>query len=152
MTGRRELIESEDFARRRELTRLQLLPPKHWPAGWSNPPELDWLADCENVDFSPWTICYGEWLVWLHEQIADKYPTRSVVPIANKGDVDDTACWEVGRSDIVIVHLGADPGREVRGAYPDFWTFFRVLLDDFVERGEDDSPFMRIDRGLPPLR
>lgn len=87
------------------------------------------------VDLEPWHVLHGEELRMLAKGLADRYPSRSLVPFARRQDNDDVACWEpaVSRDAVVIVHDFASPGWESQGAFANFEAWFRQAVEDLIE-------------------
>lgn len=86
------------------------------------------------LDFDPWWILEGDLLRDTYYRLKKVYKSRFVVPFARTGASDDIACWEKGKGDaVVIVHFGATSGWESGPEYPDFWSFFRRMIDDTIE-------------------
>ena len=59
--------------------------------------------------------------------IAGKVPKQKVIPFAKRGDCDDTACFEIGKSNKVqLIHDFATEGWEQRKEFNDFLGMGRI--------------------------
>lgn len=112
---------------------LDLLRPDELPAGLRYPPAFLRLIDRGLVYFEPWFVMEGELLRGRLAGLAERYPSRKLLPFARREDNDDVACWDADRpGNVVIVHDYASPGWERRAELDDFYMWIRLALEDMV--------------------
>ena len=110
----------------------ELLGPKELPDGFAYPAEFLRVVDLGLVNLEPWSILEGDALRERHIGLLRRYPARRLVPSARREDNDDIACWERSHGQIVVIHDFASPGFENRHEFPDFWSWFRTAIEDFI--------------------
>lgn len=120
-----------------------LLDPSELPASFSYPGEFRRLVRLGLIELEPWLVLQGDRLRVRAKSLALRFPERSLVPFAEREDCDDVACWDLalGEGRVVIVHDFAEPGWERRDEYPDFHSWLRRAIEDFIERGDIDGAF-----------
>ena len=116
---------------------MDLLRPEQLPDGFEYPSDFRKVVGLGLIDIVPWYIGVGDFLVQRNAGLRDRYPSRTLVPFAFRGDNDDTACWDLDRphGTVVIVHDYASAGWESRGNrwFPDFRDWFRAAVDDMFD-------------------
>lgn len=86
------------------------------------------------VDLSPWYLMDHAQVLMRMQGLRVRYPERQLVPFARRDDTDDLACWEKDRGEtVVVIHDFASPGHEERRVFPDFWSWFRVAVEEMIE-------------------
>lgn len=111
----------------------QLLTPPEFPDWFSYPEEFLRIVDQGLLDFDPWIILQGERLRIRFRGINERYPERNLVPFSRREDNDDVACWEKGKSGVVIIHDFASPGYELKQEMDSFWDWLRSALEATIE-------------------
>jgi len=115
----------------RDMT--ELLPGSLLPAGFEYPGLFCRVVELRVIQLEPWFVLDGDLLRERREGMAQRYPTRDLVPFARREDNDDVACWD-GISDVVyVVHDFASPGYEQRDELPNFAAWLRRAIDDLIE-------------------
>lgn len=56
------------------------------------------MVELNLVDFDIWYFLDSEWALSLYKGLQERYPTRKLIPFAKRGDCDDTACFEIGKT------------------------------------------------------
>ena len=106
------------------------------PDGFEYPSEFIRVVELGLTDLEPWWIIEGDLLRNGARLLASAYPDRRLVPFAKRQDNDDVACWDLFVGDVAVVHMGASPGWEQRGArFPDFNAWLRQAIEDLIEHG-----------------
>ncbi|MBK8167861.1 MAG: hypothetical protein IPK64_18095 [bacterium] len=114
---------------------MDLLEFNELPDWFRYPEELRRIAQWRVDSIGPWRFLQGDNLRTRFYGIRDRYPARDVVPFCASGACDDVACWEADKGPrVVVIHDFASPGLESVGEYPDFWTWFRAIVDEAIER------------------
>ena len=110
-----------------------LLDVNSLPAGFEYPRQFIRVVELGLIDLEPWHILEGEHLFDQDRGLKDRYPTRVLVPFAERQDNDDVACWEPYTGDrVVIVHDFASPGWESRETFATFYDWFRQAVEDLI--------------------
>lgn len=109
-----------------------LLPLTELPEGFEYPREFVRVVELGLTKLEPWWIIEGDQLRERFLGLAKRYETRSLVPFAARQDNDDVACWDVDRGTVVVVHDYASSGYEQRLEMQDFFTWFRMAIEDFI--------------------
>ncbi|MBE1876627.1 hypothetical protein [Myceligenerans pegani] len=118
-----------------------LLRPADLPHGFAYPREFVRVVELGIVDLEPWRILAGERLARRATGVRDRYPSRVLVPFAERIDNDDVACWDVDRgAPVVIVHDLASPGWEHVAEFADFYDWLRQAVEDLIEYDEEYWP------------
>jgi hypothetical protein len=113
---------------------MDLLPESDLPAGWHYPGAFRRLVDRHLTNFVPWHVLTGEHLKNIFHGLKRRYPSRSLIPFAQRQDCDDVACWDVSHPhQVAIVHDYAAPGWEQRETLSDFYAWVRRAVDDMIE-------------------
>src|SRR5688500_8899490 len=106
--------------------RLRLLSDAELPEGFSYPGEFLRAVRLGLVNLEPWTIVDGEHLRRRFAGLRERYPTRTLVPFAERQDNDDVACWDADHGGVTIVHDFASPGWEQRWRVAGFHEWLRL--------------------------
>ena len=104
------------------------------PDGFEYPRQFIRVVELGLTDLEPWHILEGEHLWDRDEGLKIRYPTRVLVPFAERQDNDDVACWEPLVGDgVVIVHDFASPGWESRRPrFASFYDWLRQAVEDLI--------------------
>ncbi len=115
------------------------LPPTELPDWFQYPPEFRKLLRYRLLSFGIWWIPTDrEFAVRWIRGLRERYPSRQLVPFARQGDCDAIACWEFGKSGVVVVIDDYEPqGYENNIEFPDFWSWFRSVIETLIE--DDDE-------------
>lgn len=113
----------------------ELLSVRDLPAGFEYPAPFVRVVELGLTNLEPWHIVEGDRLRHRNRGLAQRYPKRRLVPFALRQDNDDVACWDLARSEevVVVVHDFASPGWEAREEYPTFFAWFRRAIEDLIE-------------------
>ena len=110
-----------------------LLGSDDLPSGFEYPAQYRRFLDTGATSLEPWRFLGPPHLKRRQQGLANRYPTRALVPFAARQDNDDVACWEGGQGGrVFIVHDHANPGWERRGEFADFHTWLRAALEDYL--------------------
>jgi hypothetical protein len=112
-----------------------LLPVEDLPSGFWYPPSFVRVVELGLTNLEPWHVLEGASLRERQDGLAQRYPTRELVPFAVRQDNDDVACWDLARGGdrVVVIHDFASPGWEDRGEYPDFYAWLRQAVEDLID-------------------
>jgi hypothetical protein len=112
-----------------------LLPVEDLPSGFWYPPSFVRVVELGLTNLEPWHVLEGASLRERQDGLAQRYPTRELVPFAVRQDNDDVACWDLARGGdrVVVIHDFASPGWENRGEYPDFYAWLRQAVEDLID-------------------
>lgn len=102
------------------------------PGGFEYPREFVRVVELGLTNLEPWWIIEGDLLRERFLGLQQRYGSRCLVPFATRQDNDDVACWDAGNGKVVIVHDFASPGYEQRAELPDFYSWFRQAIEDFI--------------------
>ena len=120
-----------------ELIVLSLLDVDLLPGWYIYPTALVDLIENEDIDFGPWQLLHGEWLVVRDTGLRQRFPSLDLVPFARRLDSDDVACFDVSEESsspkVKIIHDFASAGWEGRGSFGDFGAW----LDSAKEAAEE---------------
>ena len=85
---------------------VDLLTSSDLPPGFLYPHSFLKVVDFGLINLEPWYILEGERLNQRFRGLQLRYPTRVLVPFAERQDNDDVACWEptVGKEVVMVVH------------------------------------------------
>ena len=98
------------------------------------------LIELNLVDFDIWYLLDSEWALSLYEGLQERYPSRKLVPLAKRGDCDDTACFEIGKGNKVqLIHDFATEGWEQRKEFNDFWEWMEYAVKCMIEYNKEDG-------------
>ena len=111
----------------------ELLGPEDLPDGFLYPRQFVRVVELGLTDLEPWLILQGEQLHGHLLGLRKRYPLSSLVPFARRQDNDDVACWDVTKSNVVIIHDFASPGFEGRQEFENFNSWLRQAIDDLIE-------------------
>ena len=104
------------------------------PKWFKYPSQFMRIYDLGLLNLEPWIILEGEQLRVRYKGLRARYKGRELVPFARREDNDDVACWEKDCGEqVVIIHDFASPGYEHREKHKDFWTWFRLAVEDMIE-------------------
>ena len=100
-----------------------------------------WTLGLTNL--TPWRFLEAEELAQTYREINERFPGRHVVPFARVDDAD-IACFTVlvGYMEprVLLIHANREPGYEVSLEFPNFWDWFRLAIDDFIEAEQQGQP------------
>lgn len=114
------------------LTLADLLSTGDLPEGFEYPREFIRAVELGLTNIEPWWIIDGDRLRTRFSGLRERYSSRSLIPFAVRQDNDDVACWDADAGKVVIVHDFASPGYEQRAELPDFYSWFRLAVEDFI--------------------
>lgn len=110
------------------------------PDGFKYPSSyIDYVSgDFPNLE--PWHFFYSR-LGYRFEGLKERYPSKSLVPFARRGDNDDVACFDAtDKSDnprVLIIHDFASPDWEDRGVCDDFVAWVGLAKAESEEWKQD---------------
>ncbi len=102
------------------------------------------VKDLNLVNLDPWHLMSDKEFDLLSPGIKERYPNRSVIPFARRGDNDDVACFvsrdpEQETGQVIIIHDFASPGYEVVARMKTFWDWFKYAVNEMVESYEAET-------------
>ncbi len=103
------------------------------PRGFAYPSTFRRVVALGLIDLEPWSLLSGAALRDRLEGLRHRYPQRTLVPLARRGDNDDVACWDLGAGTVCVIHDYATPGWEQKHEFEDFGAWFRQAVDDMLE-------------------
>ena len=110
-----------------------LLDVNSLPDGFEYPRQFIRVVELGLIDLEPWHILDGEHLFDRDRGLKTRYPTRVLVPFAERQDMDEVACWEPFTGDeVVIIHDYASPGWERRRTFATFYDWLRQAVEDLI--------------------
>lgn len=109
-----------------------LLSTDDLPEGFNYPREFVRVVELGLTNIEPWWIVQGDRLRDCFSGLRKRYSSRNLVPFAVRQDNDDVACWDINAGNVAIVHDFASPGFEQRAELPDFYSWFRQAIEDFI--------------------
>lgn len=116
------------------MNKLDLLSSAELPSGFQYPRQFEHIVELGLHDLEPWFLLQGKPLRDAKSGLADRYPSRLLVPFARRQDNDDIACWQAPDAEqIYIIHDHASAGWEQRASYPAFYEWLRKAVDDLIE-------------------
>lgn len=93
------------------------------PIGFKYPSSYIDYVSGDIPSLEPWHFFYSR-LDYRFEGLRERYPSKTLVPFARRGDNDDVACFDAAEvSDnprVFIIHDFASSGWEERGVCDDF--------------------------------
>jgi hypothetical protein len=119
---------------------MTLLEPIDLPAGFTYPRAFVRLVARRLTWFEPWWVMDAAMAVDRIKGMAERYPSRPLVPFAKREDNDDVACFEVGAGEkVFVIHDYATHGWERREVFDDVYAWLRRAVEDMIEfdRSED---------------
>ena len=120
-----DLFEAGDSEGRSRARKLLL--------GFDYPPQFRRLVREGLVDLKPWHVLLDNALIVRRNGLRRRYPSRHLMPFAERQDSEDVACWDLDASDVVIVHDHSVPGSEQRRRFPDFTAWLRQAFEDYID-------------------
>jgi hypothetical protein len=117
---------------------IELINIDDLPVNFGYPREYVRVLELGITDLEPWVFLGGEELRATYAGLRERYSDQSYVPFASRQDNDDIACWAHVPPEVVVVHDHASPGWERRGRppLPNFHSWFRIAVEDFIQWGE----------------
>ena len=102
------------------------------------------VRDLDLVNLDPWRLMSDNDADPAFSGANKRYPDRSVIPFARRGDNDDIACFiicdgEQEAGQVIIIHDFASPGYEVVARIKTFWGWFRYAIDEMIESHEAET-------------
>jgi hypothetical protein len=102
------------------------------------------VKDLNLANLDPWHLMSDKEFDLLFPGINERYPTRSVIPFATRGDNDDVACFvsrdpEQETGQVILIHDFASPGYEVIARMKSFWSWFKYAIDEMIESYEAET-------------
>src|SRR5690349_14855073 len=109
------------------------IPQDVLKCGFQMPKEYYHVFKRGMTNLDPWYFIEGNELRKLYEGINLMYSNRLVFPFARRRDTDDVACFvvrgEYPQGQVLIVHIGANPGWEVDVHSESFQEWYKVAVD-----------------------
>lgn len=94
------------------------------------------LVKGELPDLKPWHFIYSK-LNYMFLGLKERYPSRTLIPFARRGDNDDVACFDAAitcnNPRVIIIHDFASPGYENRGEFADFNEWLEFAKNESIE-------------------
>lgn len=116
------------------MKKLDLLSEKELPRDFTYPRQFNHILDLGLTELEPWSVLEGKRLRETMVGLAQRYPSRKLIPFARRQDNDDIACWQVGSNeDVFVIHDFASPGWEERDRFPSFYDWLRRAVEDLIE-------------------
>lgn len=112
---------------------FELLTKSELPQGFDYPSDLYTVIGLGHVHLDPWTILSRDAIRTRLHGMRQRYPSRVLVPFANRSDSDDVACFDVDSSLVRIIHDFASPGWELREQFSSFRAWFHSAIDDMLD-------------------
>jgi hypothetical protein len=109
-----------------------LLSVDDLPDEFEYPREFIRVVELGLTNIEPWWIIEGDRLRTRLSGLRKRYSSRKLVPFAVRQDNDDVACFDTDAGNVAIVHDFASPGYEQRAELADFYAWFRLAIDDFI--------------------
>jgi hypothetical protein len=82
----------------------------------------------------PWKWLDGDRFDFRLSGLRHRYPSRNLLPFAERQDCDDVACWEGFNSDrVVIIHDYAEAGWESKASFVSWREWLHQALDDCLD-------------------
>ncbi len=90
------------------------------------------------VNLKPWRFLADVDSPVGESGINRRYPSRRVIPFAQRIDCDDVACFivrdpEQAAGQVIVIHDYASPGYEVVARMQKFWDWFRYAVNEMIE-------------------
>lgn len=103
------------------------------PNDFNFPEGLYRIINQNLTNIEPWYILNPNQIEKRMEGLKRRYPERSLIPFAKRGDNDDIACFEYKKGEVVyIIHDFASAGWEEHGQYNTFWDWFRAAIEEMI--------------------
>ena len=113
--------------------KIELLDKEYLPDGFEYPVSLLKIIDLGLTNIDPWFIQSKELAILRINGLRVRYPSRILVPFAQRRDRDDVACFDLNEpGKIQIIHDFASPGWEQRKVYEDFWDWFKDAIEEMI--------------------
>jgi hypothetical protein len=109
-----------------------ILQNNELPDWFEYPSEFKVLIEQNLLDFDPWIILTDDRLRTRFEGVKKRYPKRNLVPFARREDNDDLACFEKGKS-VVVIHDFASEGYEGGKESIEFWDWLRKVVEEMID-------------------
>lgn len=108
------------------------------PEGFIYPNTYSNLVLTKDIRIEPWHFYYSEKTLKFHYNgLKERYPDRTLVPFARRGDNDDVACFDgtdiSGDPRVIIIHDWASPGWENRGEFKNFLEWLECAKQESEE-------------------
>lgn len=97
------------------------------------------IIELNLVDFDFWYLMSSEQVEIRIKGLKERYPDRKLIPFARRDDNDDIACFDIEKNNKVqIIHDFASVGYEQRREYDTFWDWFKVAIQEMIDKEEAD--------------
>ena len=94
------------------------------------------------IDFECWYILEQDVAEKKYHGLQERYPTRRLIPFAQRIDNDDVACFERGKDNqVFVIHDYASTDWEQREIYADLWAWLAVAVNDMIEWIREEEKF-----------
>lgn len=104
------------------------------PNEFTYPKSFNKLIELNLTNFEVWYFMDSTSVESRIIGLRDRYPTRSLIPFARRGDCDDIACFEVGHNGkIFIIHDYASEGYEQREVFESIWDWVQYVVNIMIE-------------------
>jgi hypothetical protein len=118
---------------------MKLLAKEELGFDFIYPPDFLKVVELGLLFMKPWEIIIDERLPLRYNGLKERYPSRQLIPFAQRRDCDDVACWDLKMNGkLVIIHDYASEGWEEVTSYDTFWDWFKQAVNDMIEFSKED--------------
>lgn len=111
-----------------------MLTMRDRPAWLVYPRAFCHLVEQSFVHVPPWHLFEAQEALVRLRGLADRYPSRELLPFAYRQGDDDIACWSRGEGEkVYVIHDFASPGWESGGQFEDTWSWLRAAVEDCIK-------------------
>ena len=113
---------------------IQLLDEYERPNSFAYPQAIIKLLELNLINFDVWYFMDKESAKIRLAGLQKRYPSRTLIPFARRGDCDDIACFEVGEGErVFVIHDFASKGYEQREVYENVWEWLKDVVNTMIE-------------------
>lgn len=113
---------------------IQLLEEYERPNNFAYPQAIIKLLELNLINFDVWYFMDKESAKIRLAGLQKRYPSRTLIPFARRGDCDDIACFEVGEGErAFVIHDFASKGYEQREIYENVWEWLKDVVNTMIE-------------------
>lgn len=113
---------------------IQLLDEYERPNSFAYPQAIIKLLELNLTNFDVWYFMDKESAKIRLAGLQKRYPNRTLIPFARRGDCDDIACFEVGEGErVFVIHDFASKGYEQREVYENLWEWLKDVVNTMIE-------------------
>lgn len=113
---------------------IQLLDEYERPNSFAYPQAIIKMLELNLTNFDVWYFMDKESAKIRLAGLQKRYPNRTLIPFARRGDCDDIACFEVGEGErVFVIHDFASKGYEQREVYENLWEWLKDVVNTMIE-------------------